>query len=843
MELDLGKEMIKKLYIIILIILLSALAARAQTPPFAGSGTSGDPYQINSAALFDSLRNPTWGSTDGLYFILTADIDLSGYADWTPIPELRGNLDGQWHTISNMTITTIPDNATDVRIGLFAVLTTANSYSNVEKLRIKNFTIDVNDQTLVNNVNHHVGLVAGYISTSSSTHPIVTQVVVDSSSFKFNINQSGSELYVGGIVGKNYVATVYQCLVQNTVIDTVYAPGVAAYAAGIIANPSTEIRQCAFKGEIRKEIAYSYGGAIAAFSSEQAVGTADGDYGGIVDCYARGKQVNADGTIFSGLLARFGSSFSTNIFMRYSYMQSDSNYAPISGAGRYYTGNLLGYTPDNHPGFHKSYWDISTDKGNKLSVGYPNGVDTTGTGIIDDSLKSQTFLENNGWNFTTVWKIDPAKNDGYPYLQWEDNIPNNEISLVLPTAGDFVAINDSITVQWTGGGDYKNVIINSVDTFLNVTTAKIVAPGTAGTFGIKVAILSDTTVFDSTYVNVIPGELIQIDTASIANDSISTTVLTAGLDSIRFYLSNGINSPTFITNAQITRAVLDSTYLLPIPSSFHNIGSSVTLIVNQDVDTTMVSPPTIYLAGQYGSWQGICWSNKDSTPIEVRGIYDPGCGWVLTTKGYTTTWANFQDDTTYLSQGVNYYTREQQQNPEVAKVWQKKYIYMIDTTGGGAVLDSMDIVDLPQYDNDGDGVSITYKNRYYVITDSILYINDLVNPTGSIQVDLHDYYIPSGITATPFINPKLYLFEYSTRILDTLLYNGSPTTLTLPLLNDAKIGIYESSLDQALYYFTALPEPIPKTLLSDTYALSGRIKIIRNYFRGIDPAFIRNPHK
>ena len=840
--------MTKMFYAILLIIFLTTLMLRAQTPPFAGSGTSGDPYQINSAALFDSLRNPTWGATDGLYFILTADIDLSGYADWTPIPELRGNLDGQWHTISNMTITTIPDDASDVIVGLFKYVyrpTGAGTNDhNIQNLRIRNFTIDINNQVLVNNVHHYIGFVAGYLTGGVGGNSIY-QIVVDSSFVKVQLNTT-QRLYVGGIVGYEYIPVVYRCLVRNTVIDTIYAPiSGGSYAGGIIgASYFLGTKQCAFKGDIRLEQTNTYGGAIVGYGSGTSGTLPDLiNNNGTLDCYARGKQINADGGIFSGLVARFADPYGNYYMITNSYMQSDSNYAPprISD-GRIYTGNLVGYSPSNKPKIYKSYWDISTDKGNKLSIGYPNGVDTTGTGIIDDSLKSQTFLENNGWNFTTVWKIDPAKNDGYPYLQWEDNIPDNSINVTLPLAGTYVNANDSITVKWTGTGDYQNVIINSVDTFLAVSTAKIVAPSTPGVFIIKVVILSDTTVYGSTYVNVLADSSIDIISASITADSFSTEVITSGLDSIRFYLSNGINSPTYVADAHITRSILDSTYSLPIPNTFHNIGSSITLIVNQDVDTTTVNAPTIHLAGQYGGWQGTCWSPKDtnSVPIEVMGIYDPGCNWVNTTQGYTTTWANFLDDTTYLSQGVNYWTFEQRQHGY--KVWQQRMIYMTDTTTG--VPDSVDIRNLPQYNNTGDGASIVFQNRRYNIIDSVLYISSLTSGTSSIEVDLHSYYIPSGISATPFINPKLYLFQFATQGgTDSLVYDGNYSTLNLPLLKTPKIGIYEKSLDQALYYFDALPYPIPKTLVSDSYVFSGKIKIIRNYFRGIDPAFIRNPHK
>ena len=146
-------KILKRLYLIMLILALTSLMLRAQ--PFPGSGTSGDPYQIGTAAQLDSLRNPTWGATSGLYFILTANIDLSGYANWIPIPTLKGQLDGQWHKISNMTITSIADTtAANYNIGLFGFTYLASgtplNTRNFKHIILYKPRIDIDQQTLVN---------------------------------------------------------------------------------------------------------------------------------------------------------------------------------------------------------------------------------------------------------------------------------------------------------------------------------------------------------------------------------------------------------------------------------------------------------------------------------------------------------------------------------------------------------------------------------------------------------------------------------------------------------------------------------------------------------------------
>ena len=83
-----------------------------------GAGTADDPWQVETAEQLDLVRDNL-----GAHYVLTEDIDLSGYANWTPIgafqplsdaPEdaevphpdfaFTGSFDGAGHTISNLTL-------------------------------------------------------------------------------------------------------------------------------------------------------------------------------------------------------------------------------------------------------------------------------------------------------------------------------------------------------------------------------------------------------------------------------------------------------------------------------------------------------------------------------------------------------------------------------------------------------------------------------------------------------------------------------------------------------------------------------------------------------------------
>ena len=111
----------KKLFSILLALTLALgmNAAFAESSPYAGgTGTAEDPYQIATAeqllALSAAVNDGSVNGYPGTYFVLTEDIDLSGVA-WQPIGHLdienqnnmsvmfMGVLDGQGHTVSNMT--------------------------------------------------------------------------------------------------------------------------------------------------------------------------------------------------------------------------------------------------------------------------------------------------------------------------------------------------------------------------------------------------------------------------------------------------------------------------------------------------------------------------------------------------------------------------------------------------------------------------------------------------------------------------------------------------------------------------------------------------------------------
>ncbi len=102
----------KKLKLLLVSIWLLSSTFIYGVPGFSGAGTLADPYQITTAAELATLAtNVNAGTTyTGVYFKMTNDISLTGYANWDPIGNsstkyFMGVFDGNNKMITGLTIT------------------------------------------------------------------------------------------------------------------------------------------------------------------------------------------------------------------------------------------------------------------------------------------------------------------------------------------------------------------------------------------------------------------------------------------------------------------------------------------------------------------------------------------------------------------------------------------------------------------------------------------------------------------------------------------------------------------------------------------------------------------
>ncbi|WP_446897112.1 cell wall-binding repeat-containing protein [Clostridium sp. LBM24168] len=220
-----------------------------------GNGTVSSPYKIATAAQLSKVR-----SYLNKNFILTADIDLSSYANWEPIgafkplsdkPEdaetpdpkvaFRGSFNGNGHTISNLKI-----DRKDMAIGLFGCITQNENKSNV-----------IHDLTVKNvNVTGYSDLVGGVIGHQAAGSPIEKIELIGDNKITGNDKSAN----VGGIVGGTMNSNITDCKAQADIIINGDGNNLVGILAGGLGNCS--LSGCSAKGSITvngKE-AYSIGG-------------------------------------------------------------------------------------------------------------------------------------------------------------------------------------------------------------------------------------------------------------------------------------------------------------------------------------------------------------------------------------------------------------------------------------------------------------------------------------------------------------------------------------------------------------------------------------------------------
>lgn len=185
---------------------------------WTGDGSISNPYIITTAkglsllAVMVEIGN----NFDGKYFELGADIDMSTIPDFKGIGSnveannfFSGSLNGKSFTISNLNI----NNSGESYGGLFGKLDRNGSASN----------IIIDNATIIGG--QYVGGIAGVGNGS-----ITGCSVINSSISAINGSISGTDYYVGGLVGRINVSALNNNIVSNTTISgPVYVGAAAGY--------------------------------------------------------------------------------------------------------------------------------------------------------------------------------------------------------------------------------------------------------------------------------------------------------------------------------------------------------------------------------------------------------------------------------------------------------------------------------------------------------------------------------------------------------------------------------------------------------------------------------------
>ncbi len=352
-----GESMMK----FITLFFISSFLSFSQTATApAGSGTSGDPYQVSTInnLYWISQNSSEWVS--GKYFIQTTDIDASetsswsGGAGWVPIgnstDKFYGSYDGQGFNISNLYMT----------------------------------------------YNSTFGGFFGYITSATITD--VNLVDIDFT------NTAG---YVGGIIAQMNAGIISGCTVTGNITGSSYSSGIAASITG-----TATIEKCGFSGNVTTSSIIAGG----------IVGTSGSTTDIISECWSTGSVYGAStSSNYLGGIVGYNKAVVQNCYSTMkltktgsssSYMGGVVGYAHNSSnptiTNCYSTGPLKPVIGYGTATVTACFWDKETSSITSSSFG---------TGKMTSEMKTTSTFSGAGWDFSTIWARSDDKNGGYPYLQ------------------------------------------------------------------------------------------------------------------------------------------------------------------------------------------------------------------------------------------------------------------------------------------------------------------------------------------------------------------------------------------------------------------------------------------
>jgi hypothetical protein len=231
----------------------------------AGDGTESNPYLISSPTDIGAFYHHDKTAN----YRLCSDIDLSGIT-WgsTPIPYLKGVLDGNGHVISNLSIS---------GPGYLGLAGYFSQGSIVENITLKSITVTGNDFSL------YIGGLAGY-----------SKGTLSNCSVSGAVSAGIQSRYVGGLTGRSYgsYGMIDNCSSSGSVAGHYYVGGLVGYNYGNISN-SYSLCNTTGCDKVGGLIGYRH-------------------YGKLTNCFAAGM---VSGNSNTGALVGYGSAY-------YSYYES-----------------------------------------------------------------------------------------------------------------------------------------------------------------------------------------------------------------------------------------------------------------------------------------------------------------------------------------------------------------------------------------------------------------------------------------------------------------------------------------------------------------------------------------
>ena len=506
---------------------------------FSGSGTETDPYLIESGAELAYLSKfcAEGGNTSGLYYELTADIDLANNV-FTPIGpsstnQFKGIFNGAGNTISNLKI-----DRTESLSGLFG---------RVNGATIQDLTID---HATITSTSGNVGALVGAAYGTCT----ITNCVVKNSSV------TGGSNLTGGLIGYSGTAVSKCAVIDTTVSGT-------EYVGGLIAQVGKAVTEC-YTLHVTVTATGDYAGGLIG----------GGNASDIANCFVRGGSVTGDGYV-GGVIGDGGS---------YSKAKIKTTYAVAdvtAGTGEF--GPLAG----------GSYVTITTASSFYCSdsalTGKDSGKNTTGTPKTTAELKDAAILTRLGSAFGIYAGADGLKNAGFPYLL---NAPALPVIQPQKLASPVITWTDK-TASWTAVPNARGYLVSLAkgsetlvtETLIETTrdyTTEIELAGT-GSYTITVTAIGD----GETYGNSDPAEntaTITVNTASVTFAVTAEEGRAFAEDEPAITLTMADGKTTLSLTNNTAKTIPQGTYTYEVKAkTFATLTDTLNVTANQTVTLTM----------------------------------------------------------------------------------------------------------------------------------------------------------------------------------------------------------------------------------------------------------------
>jgi len=360
-----------------------------------GIGQNGVPKNAVHIQTAAQLANIGGIQSEGKYYVLDNDIDL--VKEWVPIDDFRGTFDGQGYSINNLYVLASSHRS-------FAGL-----FGGINNATIKNVGVNVSSKGLTAISTYGPASAGGLAGWNYGSNVTVVNCYVtgDMAAISTSKSNSGaySGAYAGGLIGRSLGEVfVVNCYVTSDVAADAHSTIFAhAYAGGLVGNVvHVSVANSCTTGTITATTSGT--GCAGGLVGQSDYSPNEENNVTVKNCYATGAIVATTTFEYAYAGGLVGSS-GNSVTVEKSYATGNIK-ATASSGNNTCAGGLIGWKAGRV--IVESCYRLATQK----IIG--DTVNDAGKPLFLKEMKiSQSFV---GWDFDTMWSIDPNINGGYPHL-------------------------------------------------------------------------------------------------------------------------------------------------------------------------------------------------------------------------------------------------------------------------------------------------------------------------------------------------------------------------------------------------------------------------------------------